>query len=488
MAEDDYLSPSFDPSEVTVPRLRSILLEQNVSYPSTAKKPQLVELFSQNVAPRAKKLRKARDKTLPSTRGIEDLSVNGDDDVAESIEPTPRRSMRNSTPRRNDVTPSVASSRQSSTGVSSRAPTEDRSRAGTSDRDSAQPAHRRRTRYSAIAPVIKEEEKTEEESPGDNDDSHFSSDNPFQSGSSPVIDPVAVSGADRRRTVTASSKASASKPSRASRKTDSAFELQSRRQTLKEPSPTPVPTEPSELDEEEDDELEDEELSEVGEEFTQEEQDELNTERALTGKTDLLPTRRKKASRSVTNPLKTAPFAILVAALGGVATIWRQEKLNVGYCGVGRPSTAIGGVEIPDWADFLRPQCEPCPPHAYCFGQLITQCEPDFVLQQHPLSLGGVVPLVPSCEPDGEKARKVQAVVARAVGELRERNADYECGTLRDEGSHRTGSAEMSEQELKRRVSTKRRRGMSEVEFEDLWSGAIGEILDKDEVVKGSDG
>ncbi|KAL9054332.1 MAG: hypothetical protein Q9162_004206 [Coniocarpon cinnabarinum] len=490
--DTDFLSPDFDPQEVTVPRLRSILLAQNISYPSTAKKPQLVQIFNQHVAPRTKKLRRAREKTQPSTRGIEDLSVTGDgeDAVAASIEETPRRSTRKSMASQTGMNGSATSSRRTSAALSSRATTEDRSRAGTSDRDSLDrqsAAHRRRTRYSAVAPAIKEEEETEEEIGAlDPDESNFSTENPFQSGSSPLVDSETTTGANRRRTVGSSSHAVEKPRKKTPRKTDTAFEMQSRRQKLKEPSPAPIPSEPSEIDE--DDEDTDEGASDTGEEFTQEEQDELNTERALTGKKDLLPARRKKSQRSVTSPLKIAPFAILSALLGGVATIWRQEKLNVGYCGIGRPSIAIGGVEVPDWAEFIRPTCEPCPPHAYCFQQLITQCEPDFVLQQHPLSLGGVLPLPPSCEPDGEKARKVQAVVARAVGELRDRNAEYECGTLRDENGRRVGSAELSEDELKNKVSTKRRRGMSQDEFEDLWTGAVGEILEKDEVVKGHDG
>jgi len=212
------------------------------------------------------------------------------------------------------------------------------------------------------------------------------------------------------------------------------------------------------------------------EEFTPEEQQEL-VQAQQSG--ELVPTRRK-TTRPASSAARVAPLAVTMAMLLGLATVWRQEKVEVGYCGVGRPTTELAGVQIPDWAEFIRPQCEPCPPHAYCGEQLETVCEPGFVLTQHPLSFGGVVPLAPACEPDSARARKVSAVKGRAVEELREQNARYECGEA-------TKPA-MKETQLKQSISTKRRKGMSNEEFEDLWASAIGEIQSVDEVVSGTDG
>jgi len=225
---------------------------------------------------------------------------------------------------------------------------------------------------------------------------------------------------------------------------------------------------------------------EPGEEFTPEEQLELVRERAMSGRMDVVPARRRKERQSPTGVARVAPWAVALAMLGGLGTVWRQEKIAVGYCGVGRPSTALAGVEIPDWASVLQPQCEPCPQHAYCYPDLETVCETDFILKPHPLSLSGLVPLPPTCEPDSQKARKVKAVADRAVEELRERNAKWECGEL-DEGGKSLPSAEMSEEELKQEMSNKRRKGMSQSEFEDLWKGAIGEIRGRDEIVSSVD-
>lgn len=224
---------------------------------------------------------------------------------------------------------------------------------------------------------------------------------------------------------------------------------------------------------------------EPGEEFTPEEQTALATE-AETSRGRVALTRRRK-QQSTSKVPRSAPWVVLGSLIVGCATWYRQEKLAVGYCGVGRVTDNQWPVQIPEWAEFLQPSCEPCPQHATCYENLEAVCHPDFVLVQHPLSLGGLVPVTPSCEPDGEKARKVKAVADRAVETLRQRRADAECGvTSEDTGV--TVPAEILEKDLKKEVSKNKRKGMGEDEFEELWRGAIGEIAGRDEVVTSQDG
>jgi hypothetical protein len=225
------------------------------------------------------------------------------------------------------------------------------------------------------------------------------------------------------------------------------------------------------------------------EEFTPEAQLELVREQTANGLTALqIPrTRAQQPSRIGKGPI----WVVLLTILGGYATWYRQEKVAVGYCGVGRDAHQIipPQVEVPDWVRVLvEPQCEPCPQHAYCSGNLETQCEADFVLKPHPLSLGGLVPFTPTCEPDGEKVRRVQAVADKAVEELRERKAKFECGDLVDEEGVPEPVVEIDEEMLKEQVSKKRRKGMGEAEFEELWAGAIGEIKAREEVESKVDG
>jgi len=51
-----YLEPNFDPTSLRVADLRRILLFHDVHFPSSAKKSQLISLFSNNITPRAKEI------------------------------------------------------------------------------------------------------------------------------------------------------------------------------------------------------------------------------------------------------------------------------------------------------------------------------------------------------------------------------------------------------------------------------------------------
>ena len=125
------------------------------------------------------------------------------------------------------------------------------------------------------------------------------------------------------------------------------------------------------------------------------------------------------------------------------------------------------------------------------------ECENDFVLKAHPLSLNGAVPLPPTCEPDSEKQRRIKAVADRAIEELRERRASYECGeeiptssksmVQETEGQSivlkpTPSKLEVTEEELKETVSKMRRKNMNDEEFDELWRGALGDVLGRDEV------
>ncbi|KAF2753759.1 hypothetical protein EJ05DRAFT_521630 [Pseudovirgaria hyperparasitica] len=478
----DYLQPGFDPASVTVPRLRNILLSHDVNYPSSSKKPQLIDLFNEHVSPQAKRILSARSRTKRSTRGIQDVPssnasvIDEEEDFERDITPvtTTRTSRRSRAapseeagpielPGRRTPARSVASkqSRQSSLQV------EDK-------------LNRRRTRMSATpATTIKSEEDSESESHQNNDEeSPFTTDNPFQSGSSPLM-PDAKPKRDFRRKTLDPPEAHEKRRSGASRRRtdvplsahdeDKQISRSSRRSIV--PVSQIIPKE----------EEEDSDEPEAGEEFAPDAQLELEQDRALAGNTGLVPARRQQVTRRPA-AVKPAFLSVLTALAVGIAALWRQEKLTVGYCGIGHHSQELAGVEIPEWADPIRPQCEPCPQHAYCSENLQTTCETDFILKEHPLSLFGIVPFPPTCEPDGEKTRKIKQVADRAVEELRERNAKYECGELKDDQGKKIESPAIPEVELKQTVSEKKRKGMSDAEFEDLWRGAIGEILGRDEI------
>lgn len=492
-AEDDlaYLSPSFDPTSLTMPRLRNIFMLHDISYPASAKKPQLVDIFTQELKPKARKILAARDRVRRTSRGITDMpssqegTVNGDvdDDTGSMLPPpvpdTPRqRKPRKST--RLSVEPTMSES-----SATTKAPNGPRSSSKHARQSDTEPdleptrASVRKSRKSEAIPMVKVEDPEDTPVRPPMRGGVFSDENPFQSGSSP-----SAPGENRRKSSGTSSDKRKSSSSR--RRTEGLPSSSKQHDGIIVPTSKTFVVPVSRL-KQSGSEGEKNDGIEAGEEFTAEEQLELVRGRAANGEVDILPPRKKKRAPNPPTIPKSAPWVVFIALLGGYATWWRQEKLAVGYCGVGRPSTALSNVQLPEWAEMLQPTCEPCPQHAICYQGMQTRCEHDFVLQPHPLSLGGLVPLSPSCEPDGEKARRVKAVADRAVEELRERKAQAECGTLKD-SKGKDIPVEIDEKDLKQEVGKKRRRNMDAAEFEDLWKGAIGEIIGREEVVSSSDG
>ena len=482
---EDYLQEGFDARSVTVPRLRSILVTHNVDYPSTAKKPQLVELVNDHVLSQASKLRAQRAKAKRSSLGF----INaGSADDSNTWEEHDNKSRQSST--RRSMSPRKSSGR-------AKAEREERKRGsrsvsrqlGAVDEDDgeasvASKASRRSRR--TVTPQIKAEsdieeeensvihhdvleqdEDDEEEEEEDDDDevgqeSVFTDDNPFQSGSSP---PPVVTPSSRRRTL-GDEVSKTSKSAR--RRTDGPIERPKtpRSSNVSRRSRTKTP----------------EFALDPSEEFTAEEQLELEESHAAS---DGAVTRRKPAGAARQSSVLTPLFVLFMALLGAYGAWYRQEKMAVGYCGLGRHAQQLlpPDIQVPDaLLPFIEPQCEPCPQNAYCYEGFTVRCVPGFIQKPHPLSLGGLIPLPPTCEPDSEQERRVQAVADKAVEELRERRAKYECGDLVDEAGQQEDSPAIAEDELKEAVSKKRNKRLSDEEFDDLWEKAVGKVTTRDEI------
>ncbi|KAI0013441.1 Man1-Src1p-C-terminal domain-containing protein [Xylariaceae sp. FL0662B] len=489
----DYLDPGFDPKTLTIPRLRSILVYHNIPYSSSAKKAQLVDIFNQEVVPQSKKILAARARAKRSSKGIVDADSQSSNpfDEHEELPPPAASTRRSRSPRKASRIKSEEPDYKQPMPPSLPSPSKRKSRASSrpvqaSDTDTAPEMDGsttlRRVRRPDAAPKIKSENSDEGLFRRTSD--VFTSDNPFQSGSSPSA--MESTPSNRRRTGGVDKSRSTSSGTR--RRTDNpaiplddqfavpkSFEAP-RAQRIRPKMPQPPVLEP-------------------GEEFTPEEQLELATEEANGETAITTPGRTHQPSKTGWG---TSLSVLLITLLSIYAGWYRQEKIGVGYCGVGQRDGSIPNeIEVPEWAhsilpthiivpqsviDTLEPECEPCPPHAYCYADFSVRCEQDYLLKPHPFSLGGIVPLPPTCEPDGEKVRRVQAVADRAVEELRERNAQYECATPINEEGAKVETPAIEEQELKRIIDKKRSKKMNNREFEDLWASALGEVKARDEV------
>lgn len=75
IALGEYLEPDFNPASLTVAHLLGILGYHNVKYPSQYTKPRLVQVFNDEIKPKAtqfKKERLSRQNSQASDEGITD--------------------------------------------------------------------------------------------------------------------------------------------------------------------------------------------------------------------------------------------------------------------------------------------------------------------------------------------------------------------------------------------------------------------------------
>ncbi|EPE07870.1 sister chromatid separation protein [Ophiostoma piceae UAMH 11346] len=584
-SEVDYLQPGFDPASLTNPRLRSILVTYNVHYASNAKKPELVELFAANVAPQAKKILARRARAKRSSMGIVDAAAGqsatfDDDEEEEDLSRTKRRSS----PRKRASRSVSHQPADQYLGVRNSDSEHELPAAPSSARP---PSRRARTKTPQVKLEPTDEERfqmtpapstaaTVRQKSYQTTHSHqqqqsvFSSDNPFQSGSSPMSGSSPTNRQESRRRTTGYTDEqptlavapSARKRLDGSRVVSSpalqptsyespAVRAAAQRRvspfaSARMPSLTPEPEqeeEEDEVSEEEEEEDDDEEADGYdplapGEEFTPEEQLELTQEeevvRQQLGRTNKsqkkVAPKRKTGGRSVASALATPLLVLTLTLLSAYGVWYRQEKLAVGFCGLGRPAvplfaeqldklSAIELPALPEWLEWvervpdyvpdpvydlfseyighaelpsfvqtlIEPQCEQCPQHAFCYSDFTVRCENGYIEKAHPLALGGLVPLPPTCEPDGERARRVKAVADKAIEELRDRRAKWECGDLIEDDGQAADSPAMDVPLLKEAISEKRSKKMSKEEFDDLWTAAIGDIESRDEVESESD-
>lgn len=519
MSDDElfYLQSGFDLNSLTIPRLREILVRHDIAYPGSAKKPQLIEIVTNELLPRSKKLLAQRSRTKRTSKGITDVPSSQEgtvsDDDAELMPPpkTPRSRKSKSNIAATDGASETPATKRRSRTPGTRKSTSKHPRQSDTETDIEKPQpSARKTRKSVPGPTpvrhvsgiqIEEPERRVKRESLEADESPFSDDNPFQSGSSPSGDYRRISSTSRsRKSLGTSTDRRKSGSQRRSTKSPTDIKQED---GIIAPSRSTFEFPVSRLNSEPASDGVD-----TTAEFTPEEAKELQNERAstvqLVRKQGGALVRRAKKKQPASTAAKTAPWVIIIALLGAAGGWYRNEKMNIGYCGVGQPRWSLAdNAHIPPWVhEHLEPECLPCPQHGICFPDMEIKCESDYVLKPHPLSLGGTVPLPPTCEADGEKVRRIKVVADRAVESLRDRRAAYECGeevtSVSEDGPateevktvFKTGETklEIPEEALKAEVSKMRRKGMSADEFDDLWRSALGEIIDRDEVEVVRDG
>lgn len=530
---DAYLSPSFDPSILRVAELRRIFIENSIDFKSTAKKAELVQIFDDEVRPRAESFMRAKLNPAPSAIKIETVGM-----------PSPAKTPgKRGRPRKHPL-PDEEETSESTVPPSSalkRGLGRPRKQPKTeSDDDDPVPLPATRSprksptkRKSVLAKTYETEDEQMTDLPVDDDvvprtipqirvkqdppAATFSSENPFQSGSSPASAGTPIK---RRQTVVPNSSQKLAPPlARDSRrKTDGVLTPQSLSSpagsndvefTFTKAAPkTPKtassihksgrfmppieqlkasPAFQTAAQRRKENSLASSQLIgtpssertilhdvDTGEEFTPEE-------------AASLPASRKRLVRKHKRPsvlnqiLKWSSLLSLSAGSAYGANWYRQEKIKAGYCGIDSlpPMTHAGASGLDDIVNYLRPQCVPCPPHATCLPGFRLICADEFEKVNSPLSFGGLIPISPDCSPDTEKLRRIQLVADEIVETLRDRTASVECGYVTAPAD---GNVGMSATELKEKLLAKKSQAVTLDQFNALFDHAIEDVKTRDEI------
>lgn len=189
---------------------------------------------------------------------------------------------------------------------------------------------------------------------------------------------------------------------------------------------------------------------------------------------------------------KALGLSLLVILISSFTRWWIVEKFEAGYCEAGfvrwKPYYAhITPVKFEEYfdkeyildqanqlLDYVRPECQPCPTHAVCYSGFKAECEPGFV--QETSLLAKYLPIAPTCKPDTQKQKRVAMLTQKALAILRDRNVQVECG------SELTNAA-IEQNDLRDILYDMKAESLSDIEFSDLWSQAIGDIENEEEVI-----
>lgn len=117
------------------------------------------------------------------------------------------------------------------------------------------------------------------------------------------------------------------------------------------------------------------------------------------------------------------------------------------------------------------------------------------MLEYSMLSLGGLIPIPPTCEPDSEKLRRIAILSDEAIKIVRRRAADVDCGEIvpirksssgavinsREDGPIAQGKG-MHESELRQELYEMKAPKLSDEEFELLFKAALEDAASQDEI------
>lgn len=533
----DYLEPNFNPKTLKVPELRRIFVFHSVSFPSSAKKSDLIEIFNREIATRAAQLKAEFVDVAPEGKDIVKVPaavpVQSDSKKAPSGSASPNKPLeaddKTTVPVKSKKMKSRAAKPATASSSVTTAELEDieiseyiREEKITiensvvviadSDDDVNTPETDRKKRplEDETAEPLRKRQELEgdvEKEPVQTDSASSAAPSITPSQQEPPQTP-AKQQADHASFHTPATSFKEKKNNSAQKQNSlSAGSGAGRRITVREPSASPVattkkesvlaksPVSPATVKDKAKKESEpvatvsDSEEAETEVSSAENDSDvETKPENAGEGEQE-----DSEAASVLGQVLEGILLVLVVISLAFTARWFAAEQFKAGYCGVTEAPHSIQqwyynppqGLQdyvskeyivgrAQQFIDEIRPQCVECPEHAVCSDGFHSECEPGYIKVESILSVGGYLPVPPYCKLDTSREDRYNKLKKKALEILRERNGRVICGTKID--------SKIEASELRKLLFDLEKDTIDQAEFEDIWDNILIDIESESDI------
>lgn len=512
----NYLESGFDPKESKVSELRRILAENNVGYPSKAKKSVLIKLFDTSVKPKIGDLRK-RQSVGPSSEGIEKVKspkkkkrsrdarlkeekgeeeeetfgkgkkeqisidiVDVDGDI--KMELSPRKSSKKS---KKSTDPNDESSKKKKRRKNQKK-THDENRSRTDITSSPEKSlviekfESNSFSSDSLNTTFTQFSETEKKNAFITD-TDLKPVQPTRRTQAPDITKLIVSEEFKSKL----NDAMADQESESISVEVKSEEEQPSVETTSEVEQVPIDVKSEEEIIPVDNKVEKPSNNEVVPETTEPVEKATQDITATGNKIESKKNKNPKGKKCLKGALKLLSKSLYFSTIASAVllSVWgREQQIRVGFCGNELPLKSITGrfpenhtLQLIDQylEKTIKPECLPCPKNAICSSELQMECEEGFNYVQSPLSLDGLIPIPGNCVPDDSEERAFTKVVDHTMKYLRSKNNAIDCGKGENDLISGISEEELYEYILED-ISEEFR--LSKEKISQLWSSALKKI------------
>ncbi|KAG7881323.1 hypothetical protein KL938_003453 [Ogataea parapolymorpha] len=483
----EYLDPDFDPHKVTVPRLRSILVDRNIDYPSSAKKSELIQLYEEYIRPNAAKWLEEYKKSIENSVEIEEANASSkrsakisrystpDKESRKSLSPAPdqtvpqKRGSEAATPKRKKLHRKNKSTEENAVSDDAESPTVSRMEEAKSSKSIKSPLSLEKFESESpveegdISDILARLVSPKKEEPK-NQIVEMEMENTFE-----VVENVQVpsfldemlAGPDRiidnesgddERTIASATKVM-------------------QRELLTDVDSSDTEVEEAEV------KVRESEVREVVE-IDGEQQTEVVEQETIKETVVVVESSAEVESKPVQKG--HYKYALLLLPILSSLFFYRSMAVDVGFCGREGEIRSVRSwlpTENPLLTQFankadafleqIKPRCIPCPEHAICRYDSKLECKSGYTVSRPWQSLLGLIPRMEQCVYDEKRLEKIKLMTEFTLDILRRKNGK-----------------EMTLEELHNFLKATKSADMADEDFEEYWLRFVTEEISKEPEIK----